>query len=125
MMKQVLLLFRLRLYSLAASLFSRSKRKVTGVSALLLLALVFGLVFASFGFSFFSFFFLMREASGLMGADPAFYLSFAAALTLGLCLFGSTFTAQSQLYQAKDTELLLAMPLSPAAIFSSRLRVTK
>ena len=121
MMGQVLLLFRLRLYALAASLFKGSKRKASGTASLLLMALVFGLVFVSFGFSFFSVFAVMREASGLMGAPLPLYLSFAAALTLALCLFGSTFTAQSQLYQARDTELLLAMPLSPAAIFSSRL----
>jgi ABC-2 type transport system permease protein len=119
-MKQIRLLLGLRLRALAASMFARSKYKVSGIGALLLLAVLFGMVFVSFGFVFFSLFSLMCNTADIVGSDPSLYLSLAAALTLGLCLFGSTFTAQSQLYQAKDNEFLLAMPLSPAAIFASR-----
>ena len=119
-MKQIRLLLGLRFRALAASMFARSKNKVTGVGALVLLVVLFGFVFITFGFTFFSLFALMRETADTVGSDPSLYLSFAAALTLGLCLFGSTFTAQSQLYQAKDNEFLLAMPITPAAIFASR-----
>lgn len=120
-MKQVLLLLGIRFRALSAAMFARGKNKVNGVGAMLLLLLLFGIVFASFGLMFFSFFVLMRESAELAGTDPSLYLSLAAALTLAICLFGSTFTAQSELYQPKDTEFLLSMPLRPSAIFASRL----
>lgn len=121
MMKQINLLLGIRFRSLAASLLQRGKNKANGIGAMILLGVLFGFVFVVFGFTFFSFFLVMREAAAFAGTDTSLYLSLAAALTLALCLFGSTFTAQSELYQAKDTEFLLSMPLRPGAIFASRL----
>lgn len=120
-MKQIMLLLGIRFRSLAASLLQRGKNKANGIGAMILLGVLFGFVFLVFGFSFFSFFLVMREAAAFAGTDTSLYLSLAAALTLALCLFGSTFTAQSELYQAKDNEFLLSMPLRPGAIFASRL----
>lgn len=120
-MREVLLLLRLRFRALAASMFARGKNKITGVGALILLGVLFGIVFLSFASIFFSLFIVMRDAAAHAGTDPSLYLAFAAALALGLCLFGSTFTAQSELYQPKDNEFLLSMPLRPSAIFVSRL----
>ena len=121
-MKQIFLLLGIRFRALAAAMLQGDKKKkATGIGALILLAFLFGILFLSFGLTFFSFFVVMREAAATAGTDTSLYLSLAAALTLGICLFGSTFTAQSELYQPKDTEFLLSMPLRPSAIFASRL----
>lgn len=49
------------------------------------------------------------------------YFALAGLMALGLSVFGSVFATQSQLYDAKDNELLLAMPIKPQAILLSRM----
>ena len=51
------------------------------------------------------------------------YFALAALLAFAFGIFGTVFTTQSQMYQAKDNELLLAMPLKPSAIIGSRVVV--
>lgn len=48
------------------------------------------------------------------------YFSFAGLMSVGLCLIGSIFTAQTQLFDAKDNELLLSMPIPSSYIIGSR-----
>lgn len=55
-----------------------------------------------------------------MGLDWL-YFAVAALAALGLSVFGSVFTTQSQLYDAKDNGLLLSMPVTPSAILTSRM----
>lgn len=49
------------------------------------------------------------------------YFAIAALASLGIAVFGSVFTTQSQLYDAKDNHLLLSMPVTPSAILISRM----
>ena len=55
-----------------------------------------------------------------MGLDWL-YFAIAALGALGISVFGSVFTTQSQLYDAKDNGLLLSMPVTPSAILISRM----
>lgn len=51
------------------------------------------------------------------------YFSMAGIMTLALSVFGSVFMTQTQLYDAKDNELLLSMPVRPLHILMSRMAV--
>lgn len=55
-----------------------------------------------------------------MGLDWL-YFSMAGLMSLGLAVIGSVFTTQSQLYDAKDNDLLLSMPVKPGMILLSRM----
>jgi len=49
------------------------------------------------------------------------YFSLAGILATVIAFLGSVFSTQSQLYEAKDNELLLALPVPPRLILASRL----
>lgn len=49
------------------------------------------------------------------------YFAMAGLMGLGLSIFGSVFTTQNQLYDARDNDLLLSMPIQPGAILMSRM----
>ena len=51
------------------------------------------------------------------------YFAMAALVAFAVGIFGTVFTTQNQMYQAKDNELLLAMPVKPVAIIGSRVFV--
>ena len=48
------------------------------------------------------------------------YFAFIGTLATGLGVMGSVFAAKSKLYEAKDNDLLLSLPLKPWAILFSR-----
>lgn len=49
------------------------------------------------------------------------YFAFVGITVIALCFIGSVFAAKSQLYEAKDNELLLSMPIPPSYIMASRM----
>lgn len=49
------------------------------------------------------------------------YFAFVALLGFGLMLVGSTFVAKTQLFEAKDNDLLMSMPIPPGQILLSRM----
>ena len=49
------------------------------------------------------------------------YFTMAGLMGLGFAVMGSVFSTQSQLYDAKDNELLLSMPVKPWQILLSRM----
>ena len=49
------------------------------------------------------------------------YFAMLAVMAFALMFVGSVFTAKSQLFEAKDNELLLAMPVKPGDILLSRM----
>jgi len=51
------------------------------------------------------------------------YFALAGLLAFAFGIFGTVFTTQNQMYQAKDNDLLLAMPLKPGSIVGSRVFV--
>jgi ABC-2 type transport system permease protein len=44
-----------------------------------------------------------------------------AVTNFAMMFIGSIFAAKAQLYEAKDNELLLSMPIPPSAILASRM----
>lgn len=49
------------------------------------------------------------------------YFAMAGVMGLAFSVFGGVFMTQNQLYDAKDNDLLLSMPISPASILMSRM----
>ena len=49
------------------------------------------------------------------------YFALMAVSALAFCIIGGSFAAKSTIFEARDNELLLSMPLSPGAILFSRL----
>lgn len=62
----------------------------------------------------------LAEPYHAMGLDWL-YFAMAGLMALGFAIIGSVFTTQNQLYDAKDNDLLLAMPVSPGMILLSRM----
>lgn len=84
----------------------------------LLVIYVIGCFFMLFGMMFYT----LCEAfveSGLTWL----YFSMAAIMSTVLAFVGSIFMTQSQLYDARDNELLLSMPIKPQSILASRMVV--
>lgn len=54
---------------------------------------------------------------------PWLYFAVAGIVAFMLCFMGSIFMVQSQLYESKDNELLLSMPIRPSLILASRMVV--
>ena len=52
---------------------------------------------------------------------PRLYLALVGVISTLFAVFGSILYTKNQLFEAKDNELLLSMPIPPAAILGSRL----
>ena len=110
-------LIRLRL----KGMFSRStgKRK-GGKGTLILFALLFVYCFGVFGFLFYQMFGMMAEALYATAYDW-YYFAMVGLFSFALSFFFTAFTAKSELFEAKDNELLLSMPIKPRLIITSRM----
>ena len=86
----------------------------------LILALLLVYVTFTFGFMFVGNFSMMAEAFHTQGLDWV-YFAVWALLDFAVMFVGTVFTAKTQLYEAKDNDLLLAMPIRPRDILISRL----
>lgn len=113
------ILIRIRLKSMFSNLKKAFSGKRKGVAAIVLPALVLcllsfeGLMFGAW-----------KVLSVYLETDFAWlYFALAGLFAFALGIIGTVFTTQNQLYQAKDNELLLAMPLKPSAIIGSRVLV--
>ena len=109
------LLIGIRIKAFFAAI-KKSYSSKKGMGALLAVCLVFVL------FSVESMLFGMWSMmSAFLETDFAWlYFALAGLLAFAFGIFGTVFTTQSQMYQAKDNDLLLAMPLKPGAIVGSR-----
>lgn len=127
MRSQLRALLAVRLRALFVGMFTVQSRKKKNPgkkpSALLIVLLSLLLVYAAAVFAFLFGMLLSVLMISLLasGYDLSFYFAAAGALTVLLCVFGSVFATQSELYNAKDNELLLAMPVSPRLILISRM----
>lgn len=114
-------LLRLRFRALFAGVAAkgRKKKKVSkGVIALYCLLFLY-LIVAAFGMMG-MLFHSLAEPYHIMGLDWL-YFAIACLMGLGFGIIGSVFSTQSQLYDAKDNDLLLAMPIPPGKILLSRM----
>ncbi|MBR2295777.1 MAG: hypothetical protein IKA43_00040 [Clostridia bacterium] len=98
---------------------NKNKKKrspvVTGLLIALFAFLAIYLMFA-FGMMCFGMDLLARETGDMWVSQTL--SSMIASL---LCVVGSVFTAKTQIFESKDNELLLAMPIEPKYIFLSRM----
>ncbi len=116
-------LLKIQLYRLLAGFLTKrsnnNKTAKMGKGKIVLFALLFLYV----GVVFFGLFFTMF--AGILSALPEdnrwFYFAAAALFSFFFMIFGSIFSAKSIIYEAKDNELLLSMPVPPAYILLSRL----
>lgn len=113
-------LLKVQFAALAAGLFRRrrSGKGGTGFKILMLLLLVYlvGCFFFLFGTTFYTLCQPLTEAGvGWL------YFALAGIIATALSFIGSVFTAQQQIFAAKDNDLLLSMPIPPRYVLAARL----
>ncbi len=114
-------LIKTRLNALYASWFRASRRQKKKGPLLKLLIGLFALyVIGCFFFMFGGMFSALCRPLVSFGLGWL-YFALAAIMSVTLCFIGSVFTAQQQLFSARDNDLLLAMPIPPAYILGSRM----
>ncbi len=118
-MLKTLLLLRLRSLLSVLTGASRTKKKQSGLRLALFAVLMLS-SFGSLGFLFWHIFDVVAVPFSRFGFGWA-YFSFAALLAFAIMLIGSVFTAKYQLFEARDNELLLSLPIHPLDILLSRL----
>ena len=91
-----------------------SKGKLIGFSLLMLYS------FGALTFMFWHYFSALAGPFHSLGLDWLFY-SITGVSAFSLMFIGSVFFAKSQLYEARDNELLLSMPVPPGSILLSRM----
>ena len=114
-------LMRVRLASFKQMYLGKSKTKSgkeRNKALILIVLLVY--VTVTFGTMFVGNFSMMAEAFHAQGLDWV-YFAVWALLDFAVMFVGTVFTAKTQLYEAKDNDLLLAMPIKPRDILISRL----
>lgn len=115
------LLLKVRLRGLLDGMFNRQRRKNSGGKGMkVLLVVLFAYCFIVFGGMFGVMFYSMYEPFNLLGMGWLYY-AMAGVMATMLCFVGSVFFTQSLIFEAKDNELLLSMPLRPSVILGSRM----
>ncbi|MBR2559082.1 MAG: hypothetical protein IKE37_01460 [Firmicutes bacterium] len=113
-------LIKLRLAE-AFSGFGRRKRRGTsgssGAAGKIILYIALAVfVMLSLGFSFFSIGLVLSDTSLMEMFFPIVFI-----LAFLLCLVGSVFLAQHQIFEAKDNDLMFSMPIPPRMLLVSRI----
>lgn len=98
---------------------TRGKKK-PGKGKALLFGILYLYLIAVFLFMFYAMFSSMAEVFHSMGLGW-FYFAMFAMLSFAMMFVFSVFTAKAQLFEAKDNELLLSMPVAPSTILASRM----
>lgn len=118
-MLKTLLSLRLRALLSVLTGAGRSRKKQSR-GRLIGFALLMVYSFGALGFLFWHIFDMLSEPFARFGLG-AVYFTLAGILSFALMLVGSVFTAKSQLFEARDNELLLSLPIRPLDILLSRL----
>lgn len=102
-----------------AELISQFSKKKGGAQntpkrGLVVFLLIFGILYVSLGFSFFT---LAKELLGGLNEKtfPLFYM-LVGLIATAIGLLGSVFNAYSTIFDAKDNEMLLSLPIPPRRI---------
>lgn len=114
-------LFKSKLASIFYSFTYRNgKKRSVGMLIFTAIMLVYVLGFFAFmSFGIFSLFASSLVVNGAGGGDVFFTI--AAILGFVTAVFGSTALAINQIYEAKDNDMLLSMPVKPSYILLSRM----
>ena len=109
-------LLRIRFWSL----FSQGSRKGASTRRGILLAALYLYLIGCIGLLFYMLFSAICVPFAEMGLDW-FYFTLAGLMGFAFSFVGTIFFSQSQLYEARDNQLLLSMPLRPRTILASRM----
>lgn len=112
-------LLKKQLRGFFSSFLGRGKKRA-GKGKVILFALLFVYLFLFFGFVLYG----MGKSLALPLHEAGLgwlYFAIAALLSLALGVIGSVFTAEAELFEAKDNELLLSMPIPSWMILASRM----
>lgn len=117
-------LMKIRLLSLTSSSvgLSANAKKDTGTKKMLLYAILMLYVIGTVGFVF-NMSFAEMARPFYEGGIGWFYFFFCFLAAFTLMFIFSIFSAKSQIFEAKDNELLLTMPIKPRDILLSRIAV--
>ncbi|MFA6947903.1 MAG: hypothetical protein WCQ72_02875 [Eubacteriales bacterium] len=114
-------LFKTRFLSMFSGIFSgRRGGKRRSPLVLVGISLLSVYILAAFAFMFGGLFSQLAQPFHAGGIDW-FYFAFAIMLATVMMLVGSLFSTYAQLYNARDNEMLLSMPIPPSAILASRM----
>lgn len=114
-------LLKIRWKGLLYNMFARRRgKKNSGKGMMILFAFLLLYLVAAFGLMFGFMFYSMYEPFNAIDMGWLYY-SLAAVLSTMLCFIGSVFFTQTMLFDAKDNELLLSLPIKPATIIGSRI----
>ena len=96
------------------------KRKSTSKGTAVAFATLMLYALGSIGFLFFGMFVSIAEPFSKAGLGWL-YFALAIVMSFGMMFIGSVFTSKSQLFEAKDNDLLLSLPVKSSDILLSRL----
>lgn len=94
----------------------RGKKRSTG--GVIAIAILFIFVFISLGAAFFSYSLMIGE---VISPGSWLYMAMMGGFGLLIGLFGSVFVTYSNIYKAKDNELLLSMPIPQGKLLASKM----
>ncbi|HHU84572.1 MAG TPA: hypothetical protein GXZ23_05335 [Clostridiales bacterium] len=109
-------LLRLRFIEIFTAKINTNTKGKKKVSSRIISLLVMLYVFVFFSFSFANTFNQI-----IAFAEPALYLSVVFCLAFFITFMGSVFTVQYRVFEPKDNDLLLSLPIKPRDIILSRL----
>lgn len=113
-------LIKLRIKGIFLRQTRGSKKKKTSIGKIALMAILFGYVAIVFLGMFGMLFFSIVDSLHSMHIDEL-YFSLMSILIIMFCFIGSVFITHHEIYEAKDNELLLSMPISNKDILLSRI----
>lgn len=114
-------LLKIRVEAILHSLFRTGRKgKKRGVAGKLGFGVLVLYVLACFLIMFGMMFYSICKPLGELDLQW-FYFAIAAIMAFALSFIGNVFATQTQIYDAKDNELLLSMPIAPKFILGSRM----
>lgn len=116
-------LLRLRFRALFAGMTRQSRRKGEkrgGKGMIVLMVFLYAYVAVVLCGAMALMFHGLAQPYHMLGLDWL-YFAMSGLIGLGMCVLGSVFMTQSQLYDAKDNDFLLSMPIPPGKILLSRM----
>lgn len=105
---------------LSGLVIGRSKKKRAGAGRIALMVLLWTYVIVVFVGMFFALFASIAPAFLEMELDW-FYFALFMTMSFAIMFIFSVFTAKAQLFEARDNELLLSLPIPPGTILASRM----
>ena len=112
-------LFKKQFSELIAQFARKNQNKdTTPTKRLVVFFVIFGIIYLSLGFSFFTFSSILLQQ--LTPDTFSLFYMVVGLITVAVGLLGSVFNAYSTIFDAKDTEMLLSMPIPPRYIVFAR-----